>query len=126
VKFYKFIVYLVYIVTTFYFTIIGTDREHSPKNEEIPGWNYTQTHRNLIYFSVITDDSRGAIITTCSHTFTLFWSRKAFVIAEIYQVSVCLYVLSTGDLFIFPYLFLFIVLSVLRYFPFHVITICFT
>jgi hypothetical protein len=32
----------------------------------------------------------GTIITACSHTFTVFWLRKASVIAKIYQVSVCL------------------------------------
>ena len=42
-----------------------------------------------------------AIITRCSHTFTLFCSRKASVIAEIYQISVCLCELSSDDLFIF-------------------------
>ena len=55
--------------------------------------------------------SRDANFTTCSHTFTLFWSWKASVIAEVFQVSVCLCscVLSSRDLlvsFAFPFLFI--------------------
>ena len=37
----------------------------------------------------------------CSHTFALFWLRKASVIAEISQVPVCSCVLSSGDLITF-------------------------
>jgi hypothetical protein len=35
-------------------------------------------------------DSRGDVITTFSHSFTLFWLRKTSMIVEIYQVFVCL------------------------------------
>ena len=43
-----------------------------------------------------------------SHTFTLFWSRKASVNAEIFQVSMCLCVLSSWDFFIFWWVFPFL------------------
>ena len=49
--------------------------------------------------------SCDAIFTVCSHTFTLFWSRKASVITKIFPVSVCLCVLSSGDLLFFQWVF---------------------
>ena len=73
------------------------------KNEDISRWSCTQTQTqgNLIYFSnhrclswseeskyMWTCGNDG--VCTCSYTFTFFWSRKASVIAKIYQVSVCL------------------------------------
>jgi hypothetical protein len=63
--------------------------------------------------------SHVTIFTACSNTFLLFWSRKASVIAEIFQVSMslCLYILSPGNLFIFWWVFPFLsyLLSYLYY-----------
>jgi hypothetical protein len=36
--------------------------------------------------------SRGAVFTVCSHTFTLFWMRKTFVIVETFYLSFCVFV----------------------------------
>ena len=60
-----------------------------------------------------------AIFTVFSHTFTLFWSRMASVIAEIFQVSVCLCsnVLSSRDLFIVWWVFSFLPIYWVFFFP---------
>ena len=69
---------------------------------------------------------RGAVFTMCSHTFTLFWSRKTSVIVEKFQLSflcLCVSFIQRSLNFFgknFLFLFLFFVLSVLQYFPFHV------
>ena len=44
--------------------------------------------------------SHGAVLTACSHTFTLFWLIKASVIAEIYHSSFRVR-LASGYVFIF-------------------------
>ena len=103
-----------------------------PKNKEISEW--INTWKLEWYISVITDaflDQKR--INVCehmvarSHIFTLFWSRKASVIAEKYhssfRVFVCDFHLEICSFFDknFPFLFKFSVLSILRYFPFHVV-----
>ena len=48
-------------------------------------------------------NSHGAIFIVCSHTFTLFWLRKTYVIVEIYQISfrvfVCAFPLKISPFF---------------------------
>jgi hypothetical protein len=69
----------------------------------IPGhpWWKTQKFVKLPFKFTHVD----AIFTACSRTFTLFWSKKASLIAEIFQVSVCLCVLSSRQVFIFWWIF---------------------
>ena len=69
------------------------------------------------------------LVEVYSHTFTLLWSRKASLIAEIYLyfsvcVCLCVFHLETTSFFgkSFLFLFLFIVFSVLRYCSFHAIS----
>ena len=107
-----------------------------PKNEEILGWK-THISTNLIYFSdhrrlsqseenkCMWTRSNDGTMWVCSHTFTLFWSWKASVITEMCQVSVCLFHLEISSFFgnRFLFLILFIVLSVLWYFPFLLVSI---
>ena len=89
-------------------TNIGKERENSYwKNEEIAGWKAHKNTWKLNWnISTITDglsrseESKcmwthgkvGTTLTICSHTFTLFWSRKTYVIVETFQLSffVCL------------------------------------
>ena len=110
--------------------IIGKERRNSyRKNEEISG---QKAHTNIrkfnwnvsIIIDIFLDQKR---VHVCSHTFTLFWSRKTSVIVKRFQLNfcVCVCVLFTRrSLYFFSksylFLFLFFVLSVLRYFPFHV------
>ena len=55
--------------------------------------------------------SHGAVFTLCSHTFTLFWSRKRSVIVKIFQLRVYVYAFHPeissffGRSFPFPFLF---------------------
>ena len=94
-------------------TYVKSESENSyRKRKRSPDESHTQTqtHGNLIYFgdhrclsqseeikymwtcsnNDTTWVSHGFVITTCSHIFNLFWSRKASVITKIYQVSMCL------------------------------------
>ena len=56
--------------------------------------------------------SHGAIFTMCSHTFTLFWSRKTPVIVKIFQLSfhvfVCAFRPEIPSFFSKSFLFLFL------------------
>ena len=57
-----------------------------------------------------TSGQSGTIFTVCSHTFTLFWSRKTSMFVEMFQIKLpCVCVcISSRDLFIFIfYLFIF-------------------
>ena len=68
--------------------------------------------------------SCGAVFTVGSHTFTLFRSRKTSVIVEMFQLSSRVPFIRRSLHFlgkIFLFLLLFLVLSVLRYFPFQVV-----
>ena len=67
--------------------------------------------------------ARCAIFTMCLQIFTLFWLRKTSVVVEIYQISFRVFVCAFHpeiSLF-FGKNFPFFVLSILRYFPFHMI-----
>ena len=69
--------------------------------------------------------SQNAIFTVCSHTFTLFWSRKTSVIVETFHLSYCVPFIRRSLNFFgknFLFLFLFFVLSILWYFPFHMVS----
>ena len=47
------------------------------------------------YVSLLLIINVGYVFTMCSHIFTLFWSRKTYVIVETFQLaSMCLYVPS--------------------------------
>ena len=78
---------------------IGKEKENSMKNEEISGWKYTQK------LDILLRSQMSFLIRRES----VFWSRKASVITEIYQVSMCLCVLSSRDLFIFCWVFPFLI-----------------
>ena len=87
------------------------------------------THKHmeawLKYFDNHRCVSQSEVSTVCSHTFTLFWSRKTFVIVEMFQLSFHVikwaFYLGIFSFFSmsFSFLSLFFVLSVLRYFPLH-------
>ena len=117
------------------------------KNEEVSGQEaHTNTRKLNWNISTITDDfldqkrvnvcehtvntvPDSAVFTVCSHTFTLFWSRKTSVIVEIFQLSICVFVCAFRPVISsffgkrFSCLFLFFVVSILRYFPFHMVSL---
>ena len=72
------------------------------------------------------DVTRDAIFVMCSHTFTLFWLRKTSVTVKIswfsFRVFACTFLPEISSIFVsFPFPFLYFVLFILRYFPFHVV-----
>ena len=70
--------------------------------------------------------SSDAIFVVCSHTFTLFWLRNTAVNVKIFWLSfhvfTCAFPTVVSAIFgkSFPFPFLYFVLFILRYFPFHV------
>ena len=86
------------------------------KMKRSPDGSHTQTHEN---FDIFWQSQRPFSIRS------KLWSRKVSVIAEVchssFHVFVCNFHPNISSFFSesFPFLFLFIVLSVLRYLPFH-------
>ena len=92
-----------------------------PKNEEI-SWRkaYTNTQKfnwNILTITNILHDQKHTvktIFTMCSHTFTLFWSKKTSMIVKIFQLNFCAFVcafhleISTFFCRILLFLFLFL------------------